>query len=84
MKCDGGGMTIPVTLLPLVMLGIPPVTSDTLSSSDATTLGESCEEWERPKVTCHSFNWEGMSCAVRDGCEGARCQVVFGRGILRA
>ena len=49
---------------------------------------ETCEDERipRPSVTCHSFNWEGISCAVAGNvCEGerGRCQVGFGLGILR-
>ena len=49
---------------------------------------ETCEDERIPRsrVTCHSFNWEGISCAVAgEVCEGERgwCQVGFGLGILR-
>ena len=70
-------------VLSLAVLGLFASVS-TASPSDATRheLG-SCEEWGRPDVTCHSFNWEGISCVVTGCDDGGRCQVAFGLGILR-
>ena len=69
---------------------VPLVLGLLASKSVSGTRGElgTCEDerTRRPSVTCHSFNWEGISCAVAGGvCEGerGRCQVGFGLGILR-
>ena len=69
---------------------VPLVLGLLASNSVSGTRGEleTCEDERipRPSVTCHSFNWEGISCAVAgDVCEGerGRCQVGFGLGILR-
>ena len=70
--------------VPLMVLGL--LASNSVSGTRGAL--ETCEDERtpRPSVKCHSFNWEGISCALAgDVCEGerGRCQVGFGLGILR-